>query len=347
MSGAAAVQLPVAPRPESDERLSSWLQRLADIYAMPAENFLEYCGLGGRSVAQFERRLGAGEGVLLARRTGMAVEALRSLTFEEIAPDACLMIASSSRYVCPQCSAGLTLHRKAAALPWTFWCPVHRTRFRSAGGRALDTVLPEKLLVALDPCARIGAVRMAAWAEGRDEQIPTLSDLLNFLTTRHRRPSPPSLDEQPRLSLEARRANHEFLTRPIVRQALLVVVPEYDRAAPLLAKPMRPGLFALAQGSLLQNYALAVGVGRLTADPVGHAVTVLLASDPEGEGRIRQALQVWPSALRRRVYVQLRRFRAAQASLPSAHHPSAREIGTLSVSKLRFSQSQNHARGIS
>ncbi|MEZ5784393.1 MAG: hypothetical protein R3D70_22865 [Rhizobiaceae bacterium] len=73
------------------------------------------------------------------------------------------------------------------------------------------------------------------------------------------------------MSLEARRANHDFLSRPIAKQALLVVVPEYDRVAPVLAKPVCAGLFSLAQGSLLQNYDLAVGIGRLSVDPVGYA----------------------------------------------------------------------------
>ena len=105
-------------------------------------------------------------------------------------------------------------------------------------------------------------MRMAAWARGTDEEAPEIDALLDFLTTRHRKSSPPSLDEQPVLSLGARRANHAVLTRPIARQALLVVVPEYDRAAPLLTKPVPRGLFALAHGSLLQTYALAVGVGE-------------------------------------------------------------------------------------
>jgi len=55
--------------------------------------------------------------------------------------------------------------------------------------------------------------------------------------------------EQRRLSLEARRANHAFLTQPIARQAQLVVAPEYNRFASVLAKPVRPGLDALARGS--------------------------------------------------------------------------------------------------
>ena len=68
-------------------------------------------------------------------------------------------------------------------------------------------------------------------------------------------------------------------------------------------------MIALAQGSLLQNYALTIGLGRLTADPVGHAASVLLESDHQGEDRLREALQAWPLTMRRRIYARLRRLR--------------------------------------
>lgn len=309
MKAASAVApLPVVPRPQTGERLASWVNRLARLYAMPVEGFLECCGLGCCSVTDLEWRLGAGEGVWLASRTGMTVEALRTLTFAEIAPAARLMIASRSRYVCPHCPSGI--HLKSAALPWNFWCADHNERFGPrAGGRSPEGLLPRQRLTVLDGYAHDGAVRLAAWARGTDEIEPDARALLAFLTTRHRRSSPPSLSEQPRLSLEARRANHDFLMRPIARQALLVIVPQYDRVAPVLAKPVRPGLLALARGSLLQNYALTIGVGRLAADPVGHAAAVLLASDRQGEERLREMLRAWPLALRRRIYARLRRLR--------------------------------------
>jgi len=83
------------------------------------------------------------------------------------------------------------------------------------------------------------------WAAAeRRAEIPTISSLLQFLSAPYRRPSPPSSAEQPRLSLDARRANHGFLTQPIARQALLIVAPEYNRFAPVLAKPVRLGLDA-------------------------------------------------------------------------------------------------------
>lgn len=141
--------------------------------------------------------------------------------------------------------------------------------------------------------------------------------------------------EQPILSLAARRANHDFLTRPIVRQALLIIVPEYDRVAPVLAKPVRAGLFSLVQGSLLQNYALAVGIGRLAADPVGYAASVLLASDGEGEQRLRQAIQGWPLSLRRRINGRFQRLNriGTQAG-----------CGTAQSHKFRFTKSHYNAR---
>lgn len=341
---ARSTLLPVVPRAEPDERLSCWLGRLAQFYGMPIKAFLECCGLGCCDVADLEWRLGAGEGALLAARTGMTVEATRAMTFEEIAPHARLTVTRGSRYVCPLCPGGI--QRKSTALPWNFWCPEHGVRLAARGGRNLEGLSQTQLTV-LDLNARAGAMRLANWARGKDEGLPSVPQLLDFLTTRHRRSSPPSLTEQPRMSLLARRENHDFLTHPIARQALLVVVPEYDRVAPVLAKPVRSGLLALAQGSLLQNYALAVGVGRLSADPVGHVASVLLASDEEGEERLRETLRAWPLTLRRRIYARLQRLRVARSGASSGAEgvKSGQKHGQ--SQKFRFSQSHNYARGIS
>jgi hypothetical protein len=328
--------LPVVPRPLRDERLYSWLHRLARFYAMPVDAVLAHCGLSQKSAAALEWRLGEGEGAILASRTGMTIEALRAMTFEDVAPHARLTVAMGSRYVCSACSPGI--HRKRAAFPWNFWCREHGLRLDACGGRKLREWLPEAALVTLDVSARDGALRLADWAHGRDDGVPSIPQLLDFLTTRHRKSSPPSLAEQPILSLAARRANQDFLTRPIARQALLIIVPEYDRVAPVLTKPVRAGLFSMAQGSLLQNYALAVGIGRLSADPVGYAASVLLASDGEGEQRLRQTLQGWPLALRQRIYKRFQRLNRIGVQS---------DCGTAQSQKFRFTQSHNYARGIS
>jgi hypothetical protein len=73
-------------------------------------------------------------------------------------------------------------------------------------------------------------------------------------------------------------------------------------------KPVRPGLAALACGSLLQNYALAVSVARLTENPVERAAAALAAADAEGKTSLRRILESWPSATRRRIDAQLQRL---------------------------------------
>ena len=63
----------------------------------------------------------------------------------------------------------------------------------------------------------------------------------------------------------------------------------------MLAKPVRPGLHALAQGSLLQCFALAVGAGRIIEEPVKWAISVMFMSDVEGQGRVRQVIDALAS----------------------------------------------------
>ena len=311
---ALARLLPVAPRPETDERLSSWLARIAALYAMPVGALLAHCGLVRADPFALEKGLGAGEGALLAERTGLSPEAIEAMTFRELAAPARSMIARGDRGICPLCANRPAIRRRDAALPWGFWCAVHRLRRRPLAGEAIETLFGAAALTALDPLARRGARRLGDWAAGRDDARPSVPDLLAFATAPHRRPSPPQLHEQPRLSLEARRAHRGFLEFPIARQALLAVVPEYDRIAPPLAKPVRAGLQGLANGSLLQNFALAAALARLTLAPGDYAAAALAAGDEEGRERLRAALEAWPAGLRRRVHARFRALAAERAS---------------------------------
>ena len=317
-AAALARLLPVAPRPAAEERLSSWLSRIARIYGQSSSALLAYFGLAGQSALTLERGLSAGQGALIAARAGLSAPGIEAMTFATLAPHAHVMIAPSARYFCPQCAETPAIGRKDAALPWTFWCSAHGVRLWAREKRPMESFLPESVLERLDPLARRGTARLAAWAEdgdpGGETALPTVPDLLQFLTASYRRSSPPSLAEQPRLSLEARRANHAFLTQPIARQALLVAAPEYDRFAPVLAKPVRQGLDALACGSLLQNYALAAAVARLTENPVEHAAATLAAADAEGATSLRRVLRSWPGAARRRIDTHLRRLLASKSA---------------------------------
>src|SRR5271156_3490281 len=41
---------------------------------------------------------------------------------------------------CPLCANSPAIRRRDAALPWGFWCAVHRLRRRSLGGEAIETL---------------------------------------------------------------------------------------------------------------------------------------------------------------------------------------------------------------
>ena len=110
-----------------------------------------------------------------------------------LAPHARFMIAPSARYFCPRCAQTPAIGRKDAALPWTFWCSAHGVRLWARGKRPMQSFLPERVLERLDPLARRGAARLAAWAGDRDhigeQGLPTVPDLLQFLTSPYRRAS--------------------------------------------------------------------------------------------------------------------------------------------------------------
>ena len=307
-------------------------------YAMTLHEFVAELGLSGRNVFDLEWRLSEGEGALIAARTGVSVVALQAMTYREFVPDARIMIARTTRHRCPDCPADV--HRKAAALPWTFSCAIHSTDLRDVGAATLADILGPARFDALHSHAKTGAAVLESWARGEGQGALGPIEILFFLTTRHRRASPPNVSEQPRMSLGARRDYHTFLTTPIVRQALTIIVPEYDHVAPVLAKPVRPGLHALAQGSLLQAFALTVGIGRVAEDPVARTIKVLLASDADGQERVKDVLRAWPLSLRRRISARLWRAerdeRVRQIAEKAARQRQSHKLRYVQSHKYRY-----------
>jgi len=316
--------LPVVPPPMADERLSSWFGRLAELYGVTIGGLLEHFGLreinvGSDFLGDLDWRLGAAEAAAIATATRRNPPALHAMTFAGLRPRARALIARRGRRLCPVCAENPMVARKSAALPWVFWCPLHGARMRPLIGVALPDIFSEAILARLDPFVRRAAAQLADWAsEGAEDQAPDLPNivaLLDFLTAPYRRSSPPTLAEIPGVTRVDRHMFREALNRRIPRQALAIVVPEYDRAAPVFTKAAPPGLAALAQGSLLQTYALAVGMGRLIEQPVTEVDKALLASDPDGEARLREVLLSWPAPLRHRITREKRRLAAVSRPL--------------------------------
>ena len=206
-------RLPVVFPPETDERLSSWLARMATFYAMTVSEFLVEFGLAGRDIFDLEWRLSEGEGALIAARTGLSGVVLRATTFQEITPEARIMIARKNRHHCPSCPADV--HRKVAALPWTSQCAIHGTDLHEVGDATLPDLMGPERFAVLQAHAKTGAAVLDSWAWGEGQGTLGPVEMLAFLTARHRRASPPNVSEQPRMSLGARRDYHAFLTTPI------------------------------------------------------------------------------------------------------------------------------------
>jgi hypothetical protein len=330
-------RMPVVFLPATDERFSSWLARMVPFYAMTVPEFLVELGLPGRDMFDLEWRLSEGEGARISDRTGLSGATLQAMAFREIIPEARMMIARKNCLHCLLCPRDI--HRKSAAFPWSFRCPVHGVELRDATGVTLSDMLGAEWMAGLVAPATAGFGVLTAWAQGEGQGAFGAVEILAVLTTRHRRASPPPVSEQPRMSLQTRRDHHAFLTTPITRQALAVVVPEHNRVAPVLAKPVRPGLHGLAQGSLLQGFALTVGIGRVAEDPVNRAIDVLLASDAEGEGRVRDGLKTWPLSLRRRVAAPLWRAQQDESDRQIAQQAARRHQSH----KYRRAQSHKYA----
>ncbi|TYB83893.1 hypothetical protein FQ320_23840 [Oceaniovalibus sp. ACAM 378] len=161
------VCLPVVLLPEADERLSSWLARMATFYAMTVPEFLGELGLPQRDVFDLEWRLSEGEGALIAARTGVSEVALQAMAYNEFVPDARIMIARKNRHCCRDCPADV--HRKAAALPWAFCCAIDGTDLHDFGGATLADLLGSARFDALHLHAKTGADLLNSWARGEGQ----------------------------------------------------------------------------------------------------------------------------------------------------------------------------------
>ncbi|MFZ3581897.1 TniQ family protein [Loktanella sp. DJP18] len=142
--------LPVVFPPENDERLSSWIARLAPFYAMTVSEFVSALGLQGHDVFDLEWRISDGEEGLIAARTGLSREAVQAMTFRDLRSAARMMVARMNRYTCLLCPE--EVHHKSAALPWKFRCPVHGLEFRDVTGAALSDRFGRDRFKTLEGC---------------------------------------------------------------------------------------------------------------------------------------------------------------------------------------------------
>ncbi len=286
--------LPVVPPPVLDERISSWLVRIADHYLVTVEELRAHVGWT-LPLMELERRPGGADLERIAQATHFPVVRIAAMTFLN-ATERYLNLQRQDRSdTCPACSPGLARSPllKSSAFAFGFWCPWHRRLLFRAGGQGLGMLGDE-------PAAREGAKLLEDWARGAtdDRSIPVGAAVSLLLSSRCR-PTSPAPWEFARLSPVERKRDAERLSRRCRRPILSLVVPEFDIAVPVCDQPVPTDMAGLVNAPRAVRYAVAIGVARLMKSPAATIARILAGSDPAARARVATRIGRWPSALLR------------------------------------------------
>lgn len=146
-----------------------------------------------------------------------------------------------------------------------------------------------------------GADILRQWAMEEAATIPPMAAAVRLLLTPYRAPSPPAPWELARISPTGLRKRHRELVRPWPRKALSRIVPEYDRAVAIYDQRLPEKMSGLGAARAVERHAVAIGIARMIADPVGAAVEILLGCDDFGRSWIEAGLSAWPISIRKAI----------------------------------------------
>lgn len=313
MGGETGVPLPVIPRALADERLSSWLARMAGIYLVSTEELLAHIGLRAKRIHDLDLDPNADDIARLAVATGVSAPRLSRMTFRDAPASLRGFINVESEEICPSCvdeaRPGGSPRLREWTYPFALWCAKHGRSLKSAdigGVGVLDD----------EASARRGARFWRALAMGADETTPTAAAVLNLLLTPCRSPSPAAPWElagaSPRMRADLQREPVQAYSRLV----LSCVVPEYDSAVAIYDRQLPREFHGLASARAVERRAIAIGLGRTIAYPVEAAVSILRGCDDFGRRRVEESLAAWPAHLRAAIDRGRRRFRREAALMP-------------------------------
>lgn len=294
MTGKGRAPLPVVPPPFPDERLSSWLARIADIYLISVEELQAHVGRG-RPVLQLERKPVSTDVNRIAQATNVTANRIMAMTFKDAPQRYLRLLRQDSREMCPACSPGLARPRrlKAWTFAFSFWCERHRQFLFGPGQHGIG-------LLGNEAAARRGAKLLECWTMGQDAQALPVDAAVSLLLASCREPSPPAPWELARLPSAEREARAHDLSWPCRRPVLGVIVPEFNTAVPVYDQRVPKDIFQLRDAPLAVRYAVAIGLARLIKSPADATARILAVCDLSG---------------RRRVLAQIRPVAAAVSAL--------------------------------
>lgn len=327
MTGEGRVPLPIVPPPFQDERLSSWLERVADVYLVSLDGLQAHVGWA-RPALQLESEPVRADMERIAAATRSSVERLFAMTFHDLPPRYRSMLRPASREICPVCSRGMERSQRLRAwcFAFSFRCDRHLqplSGFETRGACALGGD---------EASAQRGAEFLYRWAMGRDTAAVPVGSVLSLLLSPSRKASSPAPWELARLPL-AHQHEPSILSRPCRRPALSILVPEFALAVPIYDQRLPSTIADLPNAPWAERYALALGVARVLKNPTDAVVRILEVSDEFGRKKVTALIHRWPAAIRNAV------GRAAQ----HPRHTKARGEGGATSTSGRFNRQRVRA----
>lgn len=271
--------------------MSSWLQRIADVYLVSLDELQAHVGWI-RPALQLELEPVRADMERIAAATSGSVERLFAMTFHDAPPRFRSLLRLGSREICPVCSAGMQRPQRLRgwSFAFAFWCSCHRqplTGFDVRGVSALGD----------NAAAHRGAEILYQWAMGREPAPIPVQTVLSLLLSPVQQASPPAAWELARLPL-VRQREPSILSRPCRRLVLGVVVPEFTLAVPIYDQRLPSTIDHLTEAPWAERYAIAIGVARVLKNPAEVILRVLAAADEPGQKKIRARVERWPAAIR-------------------------------------------------
>ena len=263
---------PIVPPPLSDERLSSWLTRIADVYLVSLDELQAHVGWA-RPALELEREPVLQDLERIAAATSSSVERLLAMTFHGLPSRFRDMLRSEISETCPVCSHGMQRPPRLRmwSFAFSFWCERHRQPLSSSDTRGVSALGDHWT-------ARRGGEILTRWAMEKDTAAMPVGSVLSLLLSPVRKASPAAPWELARLPLPRQR---EFLVRSkrFRRPALTVVVPEFGVAVPIYDQRLPLRMTDVLATPWAERYALAIGVARVMENPADAIACILMASD--------------------------------------------------------------------
>lgn len=127
MRGEGRTPLPIVPPPLPEERLSSWLERVADVYLVSLDELQAHVGWA-RPALELEREPALSDVECIAAATSSSVERLFAMTFHDLPSRYRNLLRWKAGEICPAYSQGMQRppRLKAWSFAFSFWCERHR-----------------------------------------------------------------------------------------------------------------------------------------------------------------------------------------------------------------------------